>query len=290
MRFTKIAVKKDGVELSWSKIDEHGATITTNMVSPEKPAPELPQALQAFLPFAMDLIGAPDDWSKDAIVTSLSISDEKGTPARGLIVTAIRPIKKASGRPLVLNTPHMRQASGDTPATQTGILSDEIIELIAAAERAAESFVKGDRAQLDVFPADQSDQTKSDDQVGAKREQKKRKRTDPKAGTPEEVVNPGKSTPVDDETLRQLLLKAERDVPVDALAILTSTEHDAAQRWAEAKIDVMSGKSRHIDDLVEPEFLGKIATPPLGGDGWTDNKPRKLDDGAVAEIKATIEQ
>src|SRR3954462_5210767 len=155
MRFTKIAVKKDTVELAWTKVDEHGATITTTMTSPEKPAPELPDALQAFKDFVFNLIDAPDAWREWTRVTTLSLNEEKEGNGRGLIVSAVKPVAKASGRVLVLNTPHMRQG-GDAPSTQTGILDEETVALIAVAEAAATAFVKGERSQLDAFPSDAS--------------------------------------------------------------------------------------------------------------------------------------
>jgi hypothetical protein len=43
--------------------------------------------------------------------------------------------------------------------------------------------------------------------------------------------------------------------------------------------------------MIEPEIILKAATPPLGGDGWTDPKaPKKLTDEAVVEITGSIEK
>lgn len=288
MRFTKIAIKADAVELIWTKVDEHGATITTNMSSPEKPAPELPAALQAFKDFVFDLIEAPSTWRDEVRVTSLSISEEKTGKARGLIVTAVKPVEKASGRLLVLNTPHMRQ--GGDNSTSEHVLTDDIMSLVAQAEAAATAFVKGDRAQLDAFPADASAVDTSDkgDQVGARRERKKRVAKE--VGTPNEVMNPDKTAAPTDDQLRAILLAAGRDVPVDAIATWTSTERDTAQRWAAAKADVKSGVARKLDDLIEPDHVQRSATPALD-DNWTDPKgPKKLSDEAVVEIVASTEK
>jgi hypothetical protein len=191
MRFTKIAVKKDTVELAWTKVDEHGATITTTMTSPEKPAPELPDALQAFKDFVFNLIDAPDAWREGTRVTTLSLNEEKEGNGRGLIVSAVKPVAKASGRVLVLNTPHMRQG-GDNTTSQTGILDDATIDLIAAAEKAATAFVKGDRMQGELLPADAAKTATGTDDKPVDQVSARRKKKDKAAGTPGEVMNPGR--------------------------------------------------------------------------------------------------
>lgn len=297
MRFTKIKVGKEAVELAWTFTDANGATLSTQLTHADKPAPELIEALQAFKPWAMDLIEAPESWLDESRVSTLSLNEEKTGKTRGLMVSMVRPIPRASGRPLSLTTPHVREEGENTAAGATGVYGDDVVAMIASAEKAAEAYVKGDRAQAEIFPTDSSNPvegaakaaaTPGTDDVSKRRERKARP---PKElGTPNEVMNPGQTTPLTDPELRKLLLSVDRDVPEDALALWTSSERDKAQYWAEKKLASMAGTPVPLEALVEPDAVLKYATPSLGADGWKDSKPPKLDEGAVAEIQASIEK
>jgi hypothetical protein len=73
MRFTKIKCNEDGVELNWSVIDANGALTTSTYSNAAKPAPELPAALAAFKEFVIDLVGLPETWRDQIVVTTLSL-------------------------------------------------------------------------------------------------------------------------------------------------------------------------------------------------------------------------
>lgn len=124
-------------------------------------------------------------------------------------------------------------------------------------------------------------------QVGARRKKK-----DKSAGTPNEVVNPDKTKAPTDDVLRARLLEFDRDVPVDAIATWTSTERDAVQRYLDAKRDLRdNARAVNLDEVIEPDVILLSATPPLGGDGWTDpKKPAPLTDEAVVEITGAIQK
>lgn len=280
MRFTKIKCNEDGVELAWTLVDANGATTTSTYSSKEKPAPELPAALEAFKPFVMELCELPDRWRDGLVVTTLSLTEIKEGNRRGINVSVKRAVERANGAAISITTPLMKSATENT-TTDKGVFFDDIAKLIIAAENAAVAYHNGERMQGEIF---QKAEEGTDDMTKKRAAKKKPK----DVGTPNEVMNRDKVVPMTDEALRKLLLSVDRDVPEDAIARMVSTDRDAAQRWAEAMIDVKNERPRHIDDLVEPEFLKASATPALGGDGWTDGKPPKLDGEAVVEIQASI--
>jgi hypothetical protein len=280
MRFTKIKVNDEGVELAWTIIDANGATTSSTYSSKERPAPELPAALEAFKPFVMDLVGLPDTWRETLRVSVLSLLEIKEGNRRGLMVSVKKKIERANNNPVSITTPLMKSATDNT-TTDKGVFDDDIAALIATAERAAEAYFKGERMQGEIFKEGDGEQAQTDDVT------KRRNRKKPKdVGTPNEVMNREKVVAMTDEALRKLLLSVGRDLPEDAIARMVSTDRDASQRWAEAVIDAKNDKPHPIADLIEPEFLKKYATPALGEEGWVDGKPPKLGDEEVAGIKA----
>ena len=95
----------------------------------------------------------------------------------------------------------------------------------------------------------------------------------------------------DDATLRNVLLAAGRDVPVDAIARWTSSERDDAQRWVNAALN--PGPFAKPD---EPECLKRDATPALLDDhiaakdeGWETQPPPKVDDVDAERVHVAIE-
>lgn len=284
MRFTKIKVNEKAVELTWTTRKGSGETVTSQLASPQRPLPALLTALAAFRGYVLGLLNLPAEWLEEMAITTLSISDEDEQGRRGLIVTATRKISQANGRPVVLNTPHMREKiDGDTGTK--GYLEPDDLELLAAAELAATAYVKGEREQVEIFPApgteadaaEQAQAAAGAAGAGAKKKGggKKGGKDSPAAPTGEMgIAANAPGTPATDDVLRQMLLAAGRDVPVDAIALWASSERDAAQRWAAA---LQASKSRPVDSalLVEPEVVQKYATLPLAEDYWTDPAPAR---------------
>jgi hypothetical protein len=270
MQFSKISITKKGVHLVRETTDANGATETADLVSPERPLGSFADSLQAFGPFVTDLLEMPEAWKGNWTVTTLNLSVDKNDN-RGLIVTATRPVKKAYNKPLVINTPLVREG-GENPSADAFVLSDEVMELIRLAEGEATRYVNHEREQLDMYDnKETSENVKAADErmasaaVHSTRKPKGKKPPASQVETGVPVVNTV-GVPMTDENLRQLLLSVECDVPIDAIKKWTSGERDAVQRWAE------SGKTG-----VEPKCVTASATPPLG-DGWTGKAPPRAKD------------
>lgn len=280
MRFTKIKVRENGVELSWT-VKGSAGTDTVNHESTDKPLETFPAALNAFRGYVVELLGLPKSWLADMTVTTLSLNEETDG-RRGLIVTAVRKIEKAANRPFVINTPLMKERGDNTSDAASGIFDPEIIDLIAEAEKQATSYRKGEKAQIDAFeqtsktdPAAPGEQPTND----IEKRRRRKKDVDPKAGTPNEVVNPDKTAPPpDDATIRNILLAAGRDVPVDAIAQWIETERKQAVKWAEHQLAPALDTARG-ETTPEPEFLQKVATLPL-----LDAHAAAIDNVTVPEV------
>jgi hypothetical protein len=265
MRFQNIRV---GDEVSLDRVEKQpdGSVVTINLKNPAKPLASFQAAMQAFSGYAVELIGAPH-WHEDAKVTSIHLSEEPKTNRRGLIVTFTRKIERAKNRVVVVNTPLQHAPVDDQEGTNPGTFPREVAEMIATVEDEATKYWKGEREQAEMFPEGQAAGTRDDAPAPTKARGKKNRDFIPGVGP---VVNPDATEQLTDENLRQLLLRVERDVPIDALARWTSGERDAAQRWATALIEAkLNGRPY---EGAEPKSVKRDATPALA-DGWTQESP-----------------
>jgi len=283
MKFSRISVTKKGVELAYERKDEHKSEEVVAK-SAERPLPSFADALQSFAAFVIDLLEIPDEWRENLTITTLNLSEDKNG-YRGLIVTATRPIPKAYDRPLVMNTPLVREGSEDA-SDEACTLSDEVLELVSLVEGEAVRYLNGEREQLDLLKPSNSEnvaefnENAAHAEVQSTRKPKGRKgKTPPQSETGVALVVNEPGEPLDDNALRQLLLMVERDVPIDALAILTSSEREASAAWAKARQQEMLGTLDSTAMPAEPACVIRYATLPLKADAWTgDHVPPKATD------------
>jgi hypothetical protein len=303
MRFAKISITKKGVHLTRETKDAAGAVESVDLESPERPLPEFVDALQAFKAFVIDLM--PFALTEEqTTVTTLNLSEDKNG-LRGLIVTAIVPVPKAYDKPVVINSPLVREG-GEDPSPDACILTDEMLELVGLVESEAARYVNGERIQGELFakkdreaePTSENvkdfDERAAHAEVSSTRKPRRGKNGKKNAATGgthgvDFTANPDATDPPpDDAGLRQLLLSVERDVAVDAIAQWTSSERNTAQRWAEDRQKELIGQLKGDYSLAEPEHVIRASSPDLAA-GWNDPKPPRLDDNAVDEIHASIE-
>lgn len=237
MRFKDIKSNADGVTLDRVEKLGDGTELTQQMKNATPPLASFKTALQAFTGYALALIGAPPEWNEDTNVSSIHLSEEPKTNRRGLIVTITRKIERAKNRVMVINTPLMHQPTEDADGTNPGTFEREVLNMITACEREATRYWNGEREQTEMFEGQEG---------GGGRKKGGRK-------------GKGGDQPLDDEGLRKLLLQAGRDVPIDAIARLTSSEREASNVWATAVVGEIPEDQRP----EEPAILMKLATPAL---------------------------
>lgn len=268
MNFRKIWCDGATVRLEW---DEQlpGATDKHVYECSEAPTKSFRDALSAFAPFVVSLLGLPAEWS-DCDVRSLSLKTEEKGNARGLQVTVMRKIADAKNRPVIITTPYLAEAPEEYNGDGVGYLSDVTLALIGEAEDQAAAYRDGERGEQTQLPLGDSENAKAfNDRAAAAEVQSTRKPKGKKGRAPRQadtgvalVVNePGDE--LTDEALRQLLLTVERDLPIDAIALMTSSERDAAQAWAVARQQEIVGTLESAKMPAEPAALLRYATPAL---------------------------
>jgi hypothetical protein len=163
MRFTKIKYDGKQVELAWSEKKKSTEIIHT-LSSKEQPDKELPEALNAFAEFVERLCEVPKAWMRTVKVTSISVNVEEKDGRLGLVITSQKKIADANS-PLVINTPHLRQAI-KLGEEGPGFFLYAMEEAIDRADRAAQGFAAGKRAAPSLFDSGISE-SKSRELAGA---------------------------------------------------------------------------------------------------------------------------
>lgn len=146
MDVRKLRTGKGGVRVEWiTREGPEGKNEHAHGLTSADPAhPDLVEALRAFRPLVCRLLSLPELWP-DFTVSGMTVSIQKGE-ARGLIVHGQKSLE-ASGRPFNVVTPLLVEAE-DVEADD--LLAD-FFEVLDRVAREAEAYVKGKRAQGELF-------------------------------------------------------------------------------------------------------------------------------------------
>lgn len=148
MKFSKIkCIPGKKVELVWTGT-ENGCEIEHHVTSDEEPKPEFPKALDAFVPYVMELLGLGDNsvFRNELHVTGLSI-DVGEDERRGLVITCRKELGRTNG-PLIFNLPHIREPKGDgSEAPIAGVWLPGMDKALQKAQAQATKFLDGERSQ-----------------------------------------------------------------------------------------------------------------------------------------------
>ncbi|HXE83682.1 MAG TPA: hypothetical protein VN513_10185 [Gemmatimonadales bacterium] len=147
MKFSKIKATGKKVVLIWTT-SEHGVETEHHVTSDEEPKPEFPKALDAFVPFVIELLGLTDNstFRNDLHVTGLSI-DVGEDERRGLVITCRKELARTNG-PLIFNLPHIREPKADgTEAPVAGVWLVGMDKALQKVQVQAQKFLDGERSQ-----------------------------------------------------------------------------------------------------------------------------------------------
>jgi hypothetical protein len=291
MAFDKIRFDGANVELDYKEpLTGGGERDVTD--TGKDPSPAFKRALQAFASYVVWIHSWPDTMVDRLDIRGVTIKRPDDAP-RGIIVTALLKCPRARNSTSTINTPYLAQPPENYSGDRTGFLSEAVVGFIDDLEARATEYQNGERGEQTQLPLGDSENSKAagermaNAEVASTRKPKgKGKNGKPprQADTGVAIVANEAGEPLDENALRQLLLSVDRDVPVDAIGIWTSSERDAAQRWGEARQKEMTGEL--ATDLVprEPEAVIKYATLPLKADEWTSDRvpPKASDVVAIA--------
>lgn len=150
MKFSKI--KWDGacIELTWTTKLDGAGEITHTLKSYDTPRPEFVAAMRGMVPHVLKVLELEEaGWQDTLSVSGLSINEEDDG-RRGLVCTCRRALDVANA-PLIVNTPHLREFMDDEQLK--GFIPDDMLRAMEQVERESELYLKGKRAQADLFDA-----------------------------------------------------------------------------------------------------------------------------------------
>jgi hypothetical protein len=173
MRFPRISISTgNAVELDVVVKYQNGFQESKKCEGTDPP-PAFVKALQAFKKVvSRTFAGAISFDEADVTITTLNLSFDKHG-GRGLIVTAIVPLPRANDRPLVLNTPLLREGVASEEDPDTVMLGARELALIATVEEQATRYVTEQQSQGELFPTSASS---NGDGNGAEAPKPKRRR------------------------------------------------------------------------------------------------------------------
>lgn len=281
MKFSRISVTGKGVELDYMKTDGD-AKEETKHSNHMPPLGSFTDALQGFVGYVVGLIPVLEPIRESLTITTLNLSEDKNG-LRGVIVTALYPVEKAYNRPLVVNTPLVREG-GELPLDGAFVLSDDVLKLIALTESEARRYKNKEYGEL-VPEKKSSENTKNASERMAAAEVASTRKPKGKMGHGK-GRKPSDPEPVAFEVIRQLLLQVERSIDVEAIAAWTDDERTLAREWATARLEEMVGQRESPTTPTEPQCVIRASTLPLKADEWQGDAPPKVSDDAAKEIGA----
>lgn len=174
-RFTKVRDTGSVVVLHYTTEPNEQSKDHHEFVSEDRPHPSFAAALQAFKPFAAQLLDFADDYLAAARVVSVTVS-RKGAQ-RGATIHVVRPCSRATA-PANFHTPHVKEQAaaldedgeGEAPGDDAvGVWLPGMDEALDQLEREAVAFINGKREQGDLFeqPVEAHRTTAEPEPVGA---------------------------------------------------------------------------------------------------------------------------
>lgn len=145
--YTKIKHKAGETLIEWQDSSEK-ESVTHSLNSHQEPRPEFLAAFHALAEVALEICDLPAMYARELKVSGVTLT-QHDTMGRGCVITLLKKVR-SSDSPLVLNTPFVTEYKGDGQ-TEGGLYHEGVIALERLEEEAAR-YVKGERAQQDLFP------------------------------------------------------------------------------------------------------------------------------------------
>lgn len=156
MKFTKIKWDGKRVELAWTDKTVAGTETEHVMKSYGQPSPMFRAVFTNFARIVIDFLELPESWLDEMRVTGLSINEEEGDGRAGLVITSQKKVIGANS-PIVLNTPHLREAVKGEESESDGFMTDDMMSAVESAWTVAARYLNGEREQIGLFDEKEKD-------------------------------------------------------------------------------------------------------------------------------------
>lgn len=152
-KFTKISAKETGVTLEIEETIDDNNSKSVVIKSADKPHKDFTDAVGGLRKLVRHILGWPDTYAPLSLHisgVSFSYSSDKGT--KGIVITGWVKLEKANA-PFCFNTPYLPY-EGAKPESNVPVVPDFGVKALNTLEMEAVAYIKGKRAQLDMFNSD----------------------------------------------------------------------------------------------------------------------------------------
>ena len=165
MRFQKISYNKGRVKIEYEiRNTAKKDWDQFSLACLDEPKPEFQVALQALSKDVIEMCEFPEDYQKRIMVTGVSFSYGGGDEIMGATIISQMALNRSNVN-LNLNTPHKPSEPYSEGGDASQCLSEDCIEHLTYLMLEAEDYVKGKRAQGELFegaPKEETPEKKSD--------------------------------------------------------------------------------------------------------------------------------
>lgn len=151
MRFKKIKLTKEGkTQIEYEVRSQKGDWDEFSLSCSDEPKPEFRNALIDLGHDVVEMCELPDNYLGRIVVRGVSFSYGGEEEVMGAVIIAQMSLRK-SNIPLNLNTPHKASAPYSESGDDSQLLTDKCIERLEVLTEEAVDYVKGIRAQGNLF-------------------------------------------------------------------------------------------------------------------------------------------
>ena len=153
-KITKIMLKGSDIHIVTEE-EKNGDVIKTDLESDTPPNPEFIKAMKAVGGYIFGMMEFPGEWKQKAEARGVHIGYEEDVRIN-IIITTYVPLSKFNGG-VCINSPLLREKLPGTPGG--GLFAPpKLVDLVKELRDEAEKYIKGDRAQREIFADGEDDE------------------------------------------------------------------------------------------------------------------------------------
>jgi hypothetical protein len=177
MRYRKIAIKKDNVDIEYEDSNAAGTFDVMSLKAKDEPAPEFHKAMDDFKPIFIRLCEFPESDKAKIIITGVHLSYHGDNNRMGIVISGYKKLVNYVGI-VTMNSPCMLER--EDKANPKKDIPDDLSECFEELWKQADKFLKGYRAQtkIDFTPDREAPEKPVKEKLKAEKKEKGSKVTD----------------------------------------------------------------------------------------------------------------
>lgn len=165
LRILKVKANDDGVAITYQQKAGKTSWSKITLESPEKAKPELYEALKALAPHVVTLCELPGEYEDDIAVIGVNFTFDETLKTYGARIVATKSLVH-SDTPFKVSTPHKTEPPEHIELKGDALvfLTEQCAEDLRILRAEARDYIKGDRAQTELFTSEKIPPMPEDDE------------------------------------------------------------------------------------------------------------------------------